>query len=213
MEIVEEDINTTPCPLRLGNPPLTTVKNNHTKYWGKMHPARLSEQTIRPRNFCEPFPSKTQTSVKLSPKDILSSNIRLDIAIKEWAFSSDFQLPIEPPSTVNARITTIDGEQIATGYDRIIADGESIWLEVPIAKLKIDKFRPRQRTASPTSTPSLASLLTFRNKRKRVSPRDATSSLSKSDEIIQAAVYIHMPTSKKLRHRRMVNTDHAAFSL
>ena len=113
-----------------------------------MHPERLSEQTKRPRNFCEPFPSKTQTSVKLSPKDILSSNVRLDIVIKEWAFSSDFQLPIEPPSTVNARITTIDGEQIATGYDRIIADGESIWLEVPRAKLKIDKFRPRQRTAS-----------------------------------------------------------------
>ena len=86
MEIVEEDINTTPCPLRLGNPPLTTVKYNHTKYWGKMHPERISEQTKKSRNSCEPFPSKTHTSMKLSQKDILSPNARLDIAIKEWAF-------------------------------------------------------------------------------------------------------------------------------
>ena len=81
-------------------------------------------------------------------KNTLTPAARLDIAIKEWAFSTDFNLPLEPSSTVDARITTINGDIVASGYDRVVADGESIWLEIPKAHLHLSKFQPRQRTAS-----------------------------------------------------------------
>ena len=58
------------------------------------------------------------------------------------------QLPLEPRGTFKARITTFDGALVASGYDRIVADGESIWIEVPKTELKLTKFQPRQCTPS-----------------------------------------------------------------
>ena len=77
----------------------------------------------------------------------LTPDARLDIAIKEWAFSSDINLPIEPSETFSARITTFNGQLVANGYDRVVADGESIWIEIPKSKLNLSQFQPRQRTA------------------------------------------------------------------
>lgn len=48
----------------------------------------------------------------------------------------------------SVRITTIRGDLIATEYSRVIADGESIWFEVPKDNLDFSKFNPRQRTSS-----------------------------------------------------------------
>ena len=74
----------------------------------------------------------------------LTPDASLDIAIKEWAFSSDINLPIEPSETFSARITTFNGH----GYDRVVADEKSIWIEIPKSKLNLSQFQPRQRTAS-----------------------------------------------------------------
>ena len=72
----------------------------------------------------------------------------LDIAIEEWKRARDFQLPLVLLKTLKASITNIDGEEIATGYDKVIADGGIMWIQIPRARLNLNKFDTRQRTAS-----------------------------------------------------------------
>ena len=93
-------------------------------------------------------PSKPENKRRSTTNDTQTLDETLDIAIKEWAFSRNFQLPLSPTQVVNVLITNIAGDTVATGYNKIIADGESIWLEIPRERLNLGKFTVRQQTAS-----------------------------------------------------------------
>ena len=128
-----------PSRIAVKNPsPSTAVPSQH---WGKMHNDRILQ--IKKTNLAD-----ANSKVPTNNQEPYNPDARLDREIKEWAFSTSFQLPLEPRGTFNARITTFDGDLVATGYDRIVADGESIWFEVPKAELNLTKFQPRQRTPS-----------------------------------------------------------------
>ena len=76
--------------------------------------------------------------------------------IKEKAWLTDFELPLTPKSTATyshstqlATISSLVGEQqVAFGYNRVIADGESLWLEISEKLLLKKNFTKRQTTAS-----------------------------------------------------------------
>ena len=80
------------------------------------------------RSKSERKPTNSDVLWKHPSNEVKTPDEVLDIAIKEWGFSRDFQPPLIPPRTVNASITNIEGEEIATGYDRVIAYGGSIWI-------------------------------------------------------------------------------------
>ena len=122
-------------------------KLNSNKHWVKTHHVRSTQAGEKKRPEKPPLTPPLRNPVDfLENEKILTPDARLDIAIKEWAFCSDFKLPLF--QTVNASITTISGELIANGYDRVIADGESLWLEIPRTKLLLGKLQARQRTSS-----------------------------------------------------------------
>ena len=141
---METEIN---IPDAIPNPlPQDVISQNsvditHNKKWGTMHNERLAL-------LVESAPSAKNRLPSHGISNDLTPDARLDIAVKEWAFSSNFRLSLKPPLTFDARITTIQGEVIATGYNRVVADGESIWLEVPRSNMNLGKFKARQRTAS-----------------------------------------------------------------
>ena len=121
-----------------------------SKKWGVMHKDRFSaiHKTVPSSDISNVLPTESFPNHNPNSAKIPTPDASLDIALKEWAFSTDFRLPLLPQNTLNARISTIQGELIATGYNRVVADGESIWLEVPRANLDLTKFKPRQCTAS-----------------------------------------------------------------
>ena len=135
-----------PVSLEETNPSCPTNPSSCNK-WAMMHDEQLSvikqNESTRSRN-----PKATKAKrVSFDIKN-MTPDACLDIAIKEWAFSSDFGLPLKPSQTFAARLTTIQGELIATGYDRVVVDGESILLEIAEANLLLNKFRPRKHTSS-----------------------------------------------------------------
>ena len=69
-----------------------------------------------------------------------------DIMMKENAFKEDIKLPLF--KTV-AHISGLRrGEDVAKGYERVVADGESLWLELNKEEIYLTNFRKRQRTQS-----------------------------------------------------------------
>ena len=82
--------------------------------------------------------------------DLLVNLTPADIVLKEKAFSEDFKkLPLSPAQPQAANILSLVGDDlIARGYSRVVADGESIWLEVPENWLCLTSFTKRQQTKS-----------------------------------------------------------------
>ena len=67
-----------------------------------------------------------------------------DLKLKIMAFENDFKLPL---NGAVVHITSLfDGVDIANGYERVVADGESLWLELSETQIFKSKFQKRQLT-------------------------------------------------------------------
>ena len=81
--------------------------------------------------------------------NLLKNLTPADIVIKEKAFTEDFKLPLSPVDPWAANIYSLVGDDlIARGYERVVTDGESIWLEIPWNWLCTKRLTKRQLTPS-----------------------------------------------------------------
>ena len=81
--------------------------------------------------------------------NLLKNLTPADIVIKEKAFTEDFKLPLSPADPWAANIYSLVGDDlIARGYERVVTDGESIWLEIPRNWLCTKRLTKRQLTPS-----------------------------------------------------------------
>ena len=82
--------------------------------------------------------------------NLLKNLTPADIAIKENAFIEDFKkLPLSPAEPLAVNIFSLVGDDlIARGSNRVVTDGESIWLEIPENWLCTKSFTRRQLTPS-----------------------------------------------------------------
>ena len=72
-----------------------------------------------------------------------------DILLKKEAFHNDCRLPLSPPETHPVQIYGVVGDNlVATGYDNVIEDGESIWLKLPENHINLTSIKQRQITSS-----------------------------------------------------------------
>ena len=73
-------------------------------------------------------------------------NFEEDLTLKAEAFEKDFKLPL---SGAEVHITSLrGGADVASGYDRVVPDGEGLWLELSEEQIFKHNFRKRQRTAT-----------------------------------------------------------------
>ena len=73
--------------------------------------------------------------------NLLGNLTPADVPIKTKAFSDDFNLPLTPEKTKMGNIYSLVGDDlIARGYDSVVVDGESIWLEIPEHLLSTHKL-------------------------------------------------------------------------
>ena len=69
-----------------------------------------------------------------------------DIWLKHNAFINDLKLPLGETA---AHISSLRrGEDVARGYEKVVADGESLWLQLRKDQIYLSNFRKRQKTAS-----------------------------------------------------------------
>ena len=69
-----------------------------------------------------------------------------DLQIKIDAFRNDFKLPL---NGAEVHISSLrGGVDVANGYERVIADGESLWLELSEEQIFRNNFKMRWRTKS-----------------------------------------------------------------
>ena len=72
-----------------------------------------------------------------------------DVLMKKQAFSSDLGLPLSPKNGYTVKIHSLVGDEpIPSEYTNVVADGESIWLELPEKAINKTSFRRRQLTSS-----------------------------------------------------------------
>ena len=84
-----------------------------------------------------------------SDTDMVSETIPEDVLLKKQAFWTDFGLPLSPRNGYTLKVHSLVGEEpIATEYTNVVADGESIWLELPEKAIIKTSFRRRQLTSS-----------------------------------------------------------------
>ena len=69
-----------------------------------------------------------------------------DIKIKESAFTSDIRLPFE--QTTAHVSSLVGGVDIAKGYEKVVADGESLWLQLSKEMIYLDNSKKRQKTST-----------------------------------------------------------------
>ena len=81
-----------------------------------------------------------QFPTSIPPK---KSNSFCDIKMKTEAFKNDIKLPLDGASVY---ISSIKGQDVARGYERVIADAEGLWFELTEDQIYWAKFKRRQRT-------------------------------------------------------------------
>ena len=93
---------------------------------------------------------KSRIEEKSASNNLLENLTPADIVIKEKAFIDDFKkLPLSPPEPLAVNINTLVGDDIARGYNRVVINRESIWLEIPENWLCMKSFTKQQLTPSP----------------------------------------------------------------
>ena len=106
----------------------------------KLIPSRFGNMNDDRRKRIEARAARSNPLTNLTPADI---------PIKEIAFVNDFNRKLTPENTQIVDIFSIVGNvPIARGYDRIVADGESLWIEIPETLLFKNCFTLRQRTST-----------------------------------------------------------------
>ena len=81
--------------------------------------------------------------------NLLKNLVPAEIVIKGKAFTEDFKLPLSPVDPWAANIYSLVGDDlIARGYERVVTEGESIWLEIPWDWLWKKRLTKRQLTPS-----------------------------------------------------------------
>ena len=85
----------------------------------------------------------------LNAAEVPSESTPADILLKKKAFCTDFGLPLSPRNGYTVKINSLVGDEpIASEYTNVVADGESIWLELPEKAINLTNFRRRQLTSS-----------------------------------------------------------------
>ena len=73
-------------------------------------------------------------------------NTEEDLVLKAEAFEKDFKLPL---NGAEVHITSLrGGVDVASGYERVVPDGEGLWLELSEEQIYKLNFSKRQKTAT-----------------------------------------------------------------
>ena len=91
------------------------------------------------------FNSLPERHAQRHHNDVPSRVSPCDLKIKLDAFTNDLKLPL---NGANIYISSIGGLDVAKGYEKVIADGESLWLQLSKSQIYWAKFKRRQRTSS-----------------------------------------------------------------
>ena len=122
----------------------------------QVHPERLGNvtDTSKPTKNPKPWDSNAATCLRnhqtnISDTEMAPETTPEDVLLKKQAFYTDFGLPLSPRNGYTLKVHSLVGEEpIATEYTNVVADGESIWLELPENAIFMSKFTKRQLTSS-----------------------------------------------------------------
>ena len=87
---------------------------------------------------------RMMTAPTSNKNDQSSVNQKDDIWIKIKAFENDFKLPFNGAKVFISSLN--GGIDVANGYEKVVADGESLWLELAEHQIFKNNFQVRQRT-------------------------------------------------------------------
>ena len=111
------------------------VKLNHYQAERKM--SNMTEiNSKKPSNSHPQFPAS-------NPHRNRKSNSFCDKQMKIDAFKNDIKLPLDGATVY---ISSIKGQDVARGYERVIADAEGLWFELTEDQIYCAKFKRRQKT-------------------------------------------------------------------
>ena len=129
------------------HPKIDSGKPTSTNPMMHVHPERIPGIS-NPKVQTQPSNLRREERNSQYPAEVNVKTPR-DIAIKTEAFLSDFGLPLVAPDYLNVQIYSLVGNTpIASSYSTVVADGESLWLEIPESSINWKPFYRRQRTTS-----------------------------------------------------------------